>query len=200
MLTACGVARSEGRTETTQATTEVTTEVTGELQEIEQQATDELVRIFSALTDTGLDAAFASLDYTWCDRPQPTYRVNASGRLDQPAGRSSTEDDAITVRELLVELGWTPADTGRWDEGISGSDDRWLLRADRDRLTVSIVMYGDASNVLISVLGPCVKVPADEAGRYDRFVPRDLDKLLGGTAPATDQTEPATTDGPDRDD
>ncbi|MGH9138425.1 MAG: hypothetical protein ACRD0G_15510 [Acidimicrobiales bacterium] len=171
-------------------------EVAASLADDQQAATDAIVAVFDELEADGLEPVFASFDYGWCDRPEPTYRARSGGRLDHPGGRFSTVEDAEHVRDVLVELGWTPLNRSFWTDGIWETSNRWVLALDRDDgFAVNVYLYRDHSYVPMRVLGPCVEVPEEDEDAYTiDFESISLNELVGAPPRPVDSTTPATTE------
>ncbi|MGH9138423.1 MAG: hypothetical protein ACRD0G_15500 [Acidimicrobiales bacterium] len=169
-------------------------EVAANLADDQQTAIDAITEVFAELEAEGLQPNFASFDYGWCDRPDPTYRAKANGRLDHPDGRFSTVEDAEQVRDLLDELGWTPRDGSFWTDGIWADVDWWQISADRGEMAIGMYLYGDHPMVLVRVLGPCVELPEEDEDAYTIDFERiDLNELVGAPPRPVESTIPPTT-------
>jgi hypothetical protein len=147
--------------------------------------------IIDALAAAGDVPDKISADYGGCDTSDPEEAVaDVQGWVDHPDGRPSTEADVQAGLDLLIDMGWTPRDDGRWIEGVWERGTGWSVSAERDDLT-AFIYYArtgpyDAA-VRVRVLGPCVPILDDQDERFDVFEPLEIE-----IGPAS-STPPAST-------
>lgn len=141
-------------------------------------AVDETEAVFLAAFDavggTAASPQFAVLDLAGCEDRGREKVPHAYGRLDLQ-GAGSTEGDAVAVRDLLVNEGFTPAESSRFADGIDAADDRWTVAVNDGDVTVRVLMYEDRPYVLVDAIGRCLPVTEEERVRYNGLDPLDLD-------------------------
>lgn len=159
--------------------------------DVQTHSSDLLVVAFDRLRDTGLEPYFAVFDYAGCDRRDPTYRGQAFGRLDQPAGRGSTATDARQAHAALVELGWTPVSPEERVDGNRTVDDRWGVELSMDDLVLNMAFFavGPECCCASSARARCQK-PSTATSAASRRSP--LEERIGLPLRPADTSPPTT--------
>lgn len=162
------------------------------MEEGREQATQATYEVFASLAALDLAPRFADGGYHGCAEPTVFgdlgwrddaggWRYSAKGRLDLPDGQAGSASLARQVRDKLVDDGWKPL-TGQLEsiDGIQEARgaDRWIVRADRGYLSISVDCYADEPLVLVGIYGPCLPTTEEQKKEY---MSADTDKFdVGG--------------------
>ena len=142
-------------------------------------AADETEAVFLTAFDTvsgaGTTPQGAVLDLAGCEDRGREKVPHAYGRLDLVDASGSTSDDAEAARDLLVDEGFTPAESSRYSDGIDAADDRWTVAVSDGDVDVRVLMYQDRPYVIVDAVGRCLPVTEEERVRYNGLGPWDLD-------------------------
>jgi hypothetical protein len=127
------------------------------------------------LAESGLDVGFVSMGITACEdlgrQSQPLVR----GNFRHPDGGFSTLDDAQRTLDRLIEDGWAPVDSDRFEDGIEDRGaDRYVVAVTRNGLRMRIAFWEDQNYVALELLGWCLDNTEDERDLYIALAEWDL--------------------------
>lgn len=131
------------------------------LADMEDRTIDAFLDVADQLKVEGLEPMFANFGYRACNTYAAEQSTRASGRLDQPEGRSSTRADAEAVRDLFADLGWAPTNSDRFTDGIFETSGGWRLHATRLDLAIDSALSQGSPGILVEVFSRCVSVSED---------------------------------------
>jgi hypothetical protein len=127
------------------------------------------------LVGSGLDLRSVSMDITTCEDLGRESQPLVSGGLVQPDGGFSTIADAQRTLTWLVEDGWAPVDSERFDDGIEDRGaDRYVVAVTRNGFRMRVAFFTDESYVLFELLGPCLPNTENEQELYSAIGQWDL--------------------------
>lgn len=127
-------------------------------------ATFELIEL---LASYGLMSPDASMGITTCEDLGGMGQPLSSGRFLQPNGGVSTIDDARAILALLVEEGWEPVNSDRFEGGIEDlQTNRFIVSVRRGDQRARVGLFKDESYVPFNVAGSCLPNTEDERELY----------------------------------
>lgn len=146
-----------------------------EMADAVDEAEEAFLAAFQAVGSEDRTPQFAVMSLGGCEDRGRMKVPHPYGRLDLQGASGSTVDDAIAVRDRLVEEGLTPVESSRFTDGLDTADDRWRVAVDDGDVSVRVSMWSDRPYVLVDAIGRCLPVTEDERVRYNALGSWDLD-------------------------